>query len=57
MPEVPAYEEGFLPITPNTRGTRKLSRCQPLFLPGFEIQILADQDGQGVKEVYRLHCG
>ena len=43
-PECP-YEEGFLPITPNTRGTRKLSRCQPLFLPKFEIWILADQDG------------
>ena len=23
----------------------KLSRHQPLFLPGFEIQILADKDG------------
>ena len=35
----------------------ELSRCQPLFLPGFEIQILADQDGRGVKAVHRFHCG
>ena len=39
------YEKGFLPITPNTRGARELSRHWPLFLPGSEIQILADQDG------------
>ena len=38
MPECP-YKEGFLPITLNTRGARELSRCQPLFLPGSEIQI------------------
>ena len=36
------YKERFLPITPNTGSTRKLGRCWPLFLPGFEIQILAD---------------
>ena len=40
-----SYEEGFLPITLNTRGAREHSRCQPLFLPGSEIWILADQDG------------
>ena len=40
---------GFLPITPNTGGARELSRCQPLFLPGSEIWILADQDGQGIR--------
>ena len=51
------YKERFLPITPNIRGIRKLSRHWPLFLPGFEIQILADQDGRGIEEVYHLHCG
>ena len=39
------YEEGYLPITPNTRGAGELSGCQPLFLPGSEIWISADQDG------------
>ena len=56
MPEC-LYEEGFLPITPNTRGARELSRCQLLFLPGSEIWILADQDGRGVKAVHQFHCG
>ena len=56
MPECP-YEEGFLPITPNTRGTRELSRCWSLFLPGSEVWILADKDGRGVKTVHHLHCG
>ena len=54
MPECP-YKVGFLPITPNTRGARELSRCRPLFLPGSEIWILADKDGQGIEAVHRLH--
>ena len=36
MPEC-SYKEGFLPITPNTRGARELSRHRPLFLPGSGI--------------------
>ena len=44
MPEC-SHKEGFLPITPNTRGAGEFSRCWPLFLPGSEIQILADKDG------------
>ena len=44
MPEC-SHKEGFLPITPNTRGAREPSRHWPFFLPGPEIQILADQDG------------
>ena len=52
-----SYEEGFLPITPNTRGARELSRHRPLFLPGSEIWILADQDGRGIKAVHCFHCG
>ena len=52
-----SYEEGFLPITPNTRGARELSRCQPLFLPGSEIRILADQDGQGMKQYTAFTVG
>ena len=50
-----SYKEGFLPITLKTRGTRELSRHWPLFLPGSEIQILADQDGQGVEAVHCFH--
>ena len=44
MPECP-YKEGFLPIAQNTRGIREPSRHQSLFMPGSEIQILADKDG------------
>ena len=33
MPEH-LYEEGFLAITQNTKGTNEPSRCQSLFLPG-----------------------
>ena len=50
-------KKGFLPITPNTRGTRKPSRNRPLFLPGSEIWILADKDGRGIKAVHHFHCG
>ena len=56
MPECP-YEEGFLPIAQNKRGAREPSRHQSLFLPGSEIQILADKDGQGVDAVHHLHHG
>ena len=56
MPECP-YEEGFLSIAQDTRGVREPSRCQSLFLPGSEVQILADKDGQSVEAVNCLHCG
>ena len=39
------YKEGFLSIAPNTGGIGEISRCQPLFLPGSEVQILADKNG------------
>ena len=52
-----SYKEGFLPITLNTRGIRELSRHWPLFLPGSEIWILADQDGRGIEAIHCLHCG
>ena len=45
IPECP-YKEGFLPVTLNTRGARKLSRCRPLFLPGLKsgfCQIKMDE--------------
>ena len=51
------YKEGFLSIGSNTGGTGELSRCWPLFLPGSEVQILADKNGQGNKAVYHLYCG
>ena len=36
------YEEGFLPIALNTGGAGEFSGCRSLFLPGSEVQILAD---------------
>ena len=33
------------PLPKNTRGAREPSRHRSLFLPGSEIQILADKDG------------
>ena len=36
-------------IAKNLTGTWKSGRCRPFFLPGPEIQILADQDGQAVE--------
>ena len=50
-------KERFPPITPNPRGARELSRHWPLFLPGSEIWILADQDGQDVEAVHCFHRG
>ena len=52
-----SYEEGFLPIAPNTGGTEELSGHWPLFLTGSEIQILADQDVRGIKAVHCFHHG
>ena len=56
MPEC-TYEEGFLSITPNTRGARESGRCRPLLLPGSEVRILADKNGQVVEAIYCLDCG
>ena len=56
MPEH-SYKEGFLPIAQNTRGVREPSRHQSLFLPGSEVQILAEKDGQSVEAVHHFHCG
>ena len=44
MPEC-SYKEGFLPLAQNTGGIGEPSRQWSLFLPGSEIQILADKDG------------
>ena len=51
------YEEGFLSVALNTGGAGELSRHRPLFLPGPEVQILADKNGQGIEAVYCLYCG
>ena len=56
MPECP-YEEEFLPLAQNTGSIGEPSRCWSLFLPGSEIWILADKDGQGAETVHCLHCG
>ena len=56
MPECP-YKEGFLSIAQNTRGIREPSRHRSLFLPGSEVWILADKDGQSIEAVHHLHCG
>ena len=56
MPECP-YKEGFLSLAQNTGGIGEPSRCWSLFLPGSEIQILADKDGPGIKTVNCLHHG
>ena len=56
MPECP-YKEGFLPIAQNARGIREPSRCQSLFLPGLEIQILADKDGEALKQYTAFTVG
>ena len=49
--------KGFLPLAQNTGGIGQPSRHWSLFLPGSEIQILADKDGQGIKTVHCLHHG
>ena len=56
MPECP-YKEGFLPLAQNTGGVREPSKCRSLFLPGSEIWILADKDGQGIETVHCIHHG
>ena len=45
------------PVAPNTGGAGEFSGCWPLFLPGSEVQILADKNGRGIKAVYHLYCG
>ena len=51
------YKEGFLPVALNTGGTGEFSGHWSLFLPGSEVQILADKNGRGIEAVYCLHCG
>ena len=51
------YEEGFLSITPNSRLTREFSGHRSFFLSGFEVWILANKNGRGIKAVYHLHHG
>ena len=52
----PLHKEGLLPIGKNTRGTQKPGQCQPFFMPGSEVQILADQDGWAVEAVHIICC-
>ena len=44
----------LLPRIP--RGTEKTGQCRPPFMPGPEVQILADQDGCAVKAVHCIYC-
>ena len=52
-----SHEEGFLPVAKNSRGAGKSSVCWLFFMPGPEVWILADQDGQTVEAVHCIyHC-
>ena len=55
LPPVNPYEEGLLSLAQNSRGMGETSRHWSFFLPGSEVWILADKDGQGIEAVHHLH--
>ena len=45
------------PLLRIKEATWKYGQCRPFFMPGSEVQILADQDGCIVKAVHCIYCG
>ena len=50
------HEEGFLYIAKDPRGTWKSDGCWQFFVPGPEVQILADQDGWAIEALHHIYC-
>ena len=51
------YEEGLIPPAMDSGGPGKHSRVSAFFIDGFQVRLLADQDGPGITTVHSLYGG
>ena len=51
------YEERFVPPAMDSGGPGEHGRVGVFFIDGFQVRLLADQDGPGITTVHSLHCG
>ena len=52
-----AYEERFAPPATDSGGPGEHGRVGAFLIDGFQIRLLADQDGPRITAVHGLHCG
>ena len=50
-------EEGFVPFALHSGGIGKHGRVGPFLINGFQVRLLANQDGSGITTVHGLHGG
>ena len=52
-----AYEERFIPTAMDSGGPGEHGGVGAFLIDGFQIRLLADQDGPGITAVHSLHRG
>ena len=52
-----AYEERFVPPAMDSGGPGEHGRVGTFLIDGFQVRLLADQDGPGITIVHGLHRG
>ena len=52
-----AYEEGFVPPATDSGGPGKYGGVGTFLVNGFQVRLLADQDGPGIAAVHGLYGG
>ena len=52
-----SYKEGLVPFAPHSGGLRKHGGVSTFLINGFQVGLLADQDGPGIATVHGLHGG
>ena len=52
-----AYEEGFVPPARDSGGPGEHGEVGAFLIDGFQIRLLADQDGPRITAVHSLHRG
>ena len=50
-------EEGFVPFAPHSGGIGKHGGVGTFLVNGFQIRLLANQDGSGITTIHDLHGG
>ena len=50
-------EEGFVPPAMDSGGLGEHGGVGTFLINGFQVRLLADQDGPGITTVHGLHCG
>ena len=49
------YKKGLLPPAKNSEGIGESCRCWTFFVPRPQIEVLANENGGGIKAIYYLH--